>query len=119
MVAGELRKCPYSSDGVWFVNDQEWKVRPRTEEACHGGLRSNPKTVLAFLTRINLQQVGERYELQKLLGHGSFSSVCLAIDTFTGDKVPPPVRPCLHADVTLALQDKLIGSPHAWEGRHG
>lgn len=31
--------------------------------------------------------VGQRYELQKMLGSGSFSSVCQAIDTFTGEKV--------------------------------
>ncbi|CAL8464089.1 g3624 [Coccomyxa elongata] len=31
--------------------------------------------------------VGERYQLVKLLGHGSFSSVCLAIDSFTAEKV--------------------------------
>lgn len=32
-------------------------------------------------------QVGERYQLQKRLGSGSFSSVCLALDTSTGEKV--------------------------------
>lgn len=33
------------------------------------------------------QQVGERYELERLLGSGSFSSVCQALDTLTGERV--------------------------------
>ncbi|KAK9811255.1 hypothetical protein WJX72_000671 [[Myrmecia] bisecta] len=32
-------------------------------------------------------KVGERYDLQKLLGSGSFSSVCLAVDTVTDEQV--------------------------------
>eukprot|EP00884_Botryococcus_braunii_P021833 jgi/Botrbrau1/8333/Bobra.0081s0022.1 len=32
-------------------------------------------------------RVGERYELLKLVGSGSFSSVCLANDSLTGEKV--------------------------------
>ena len=49
-------------------------------------------------------QVGERYHLVKLLGHGSFSSVCLAVDSYTGDKV------FLHATTNLghALQPLLL-----------
>jgi len=31
--------------------------------------------------------VGERYELERLLGSGSFSSVCQALDTLTGERV--------------------------------
>ncbi len=38
-------------------------------------------------------QVGERYELQKLLGSGSFSSVCCCLDTVTGERVWPRPRP--------------------------
>ena len=34
-----------------------------------------------------LEQIGERYELERLLGSGSFSSVCQAVDTLTGEKV--------------------------------
>ena len=34
-----------------------------------------------------LIQVGDRYTLVKLLGHGSFSTVCLALDAFTEEKV--------------------------------
>ena len=45
------------------------------------------KEHLASFDRTLIHQVGERYQLQKLLGHGSFSSVCMAIDTFTSDKV--------------------------------
>lgn len=36
---------------------------------------------------INTIQIGERYELLKQLGSGSFSEVCLATDRSTGDKV--------------------------------
>lgn len=32
-------------------------------------------------------QVGTRYRLEKVLGYGSFSCVCLATDTQTGEKV--------------------------------
>ncbi|KAL4514063.1 hypothetical protein Ndes2526A_g09121 [Nannochloris sp. 'desiccata'] len=32
-------------------------------------------------------KVGQRYKLQKVLGYGSFSCVCLAIDTITGERV--------------------------------
>lgn len=32
-------------------------------------------------------QLGERYELVRLLGSGSFSSVCMCVDTVTGEQV--------------------------------
>jgi len=32
-------------------------------------------------------QVGERYELLRLLGSGSFSSVCMCLDIATGEQV--------------------------------
>ena len=32
-------------------------------------------------------QVGERYELLKVLGYGSYSAVVLALDRSTGEKV--------------------------------
>ena len=35
-------------------------------------------------------QVGERYVLEQLLGSGSFSSVCQALDTVTGERVSGP-----------------------------
>jgi len=41
------------------------------------------------LHRFCMMQVGDRYILVKLLGHGSFSTVCLATDAFTEEKVPP------------------------------
>lgn len=32
-------------------------------------------------------QVGSRYSLQKVLGYGSYSAVCLAVDRTTGERV--------------------------------
>lgn len=40
----------------------------------------NSKAVGHFL------QVGDRYKLLQLLGSGSFSSVCSAVDTLTGEQ---------------------------------
>lgn len=41
-------------------------------------------------------QVGERYVLERLLGTGSFSSVCQALDTVTGERVRPKESSCSH-----------------------
>ena len=38
------------------------------------------------LVRLNCQ-VGTRYKLERVLGYGSFSCVCLALDVVTGKKV--------------------------------
>lgn len=57
-------------------------------------------------------QVGERYEILKLLGTGSFSSVCLALDNFTGEKV----RAIMHKGLLFACMqfDLLILRAHAY-----
>lgn len=75
----DVVKCKYSS-GVFFVKDQEWKVRIRAI------LASCSSQVLSIATTMTLQ-VGERYELLHLLGVGSFSSVCCALDKHSGLKV--------------------------------
>lgn len=40
-------------------------------------------------------QVGERYELLKVLGYGSYSAVVLALDRSTGEKVRPLPLHCI------------------------
>lgn len=42
-----------------------------------------------------VMQVGERYKLVKLLGSGSFSSVCSALDSLTGEQARPKQRVCI------------------------
>ena len=84
--------------GVYFVNDAEWAVSAlptfhrhsegavlaratRTCKSLELGLSTvNSKAVWHFL------QVGDRYKLLQLLGSGSFSSVCSALDTVTGEQ---------------------------------
>ena len=56
-------------------------------------------------------QVGERYKLIKLLGHGSFSSVCLALDAYTDEKVCLKQCPTLHSR-SPALPHGLQSRPY-------
>lgn len=48
-------------------------------------------------------QVGPRYELEKFLGAGSFSRVCLAHDTVLGIKVPQSPQFVLHSHTPFSL----------------
>ena len=56
------------------------------------------RSFCCICTTILLIQVGDRYTLVKLLGHGSFSTVCLASDAFTEEKVPSVLWPDLPPD---------------------
>ena len=46
-----------------------------------------PCSVILPVSVAGCVQVGPKYKLEKYLGSGSFSSVCLALDTETGLKV--------------------------------
>ncbi|KAI7839130.1 hypothetical protein COHA_007133 [Chlorella ohadii] len=65
MAAGPVRKSPYEP-GLFFVSPE-----PGTTLQDHS----------------TQWQVGERYELLKVLGYGSYSAVVLALDRSTGEKV--------------------------------
>ena len=55
--------------------------------------------------------MGERYKLIKLLGHGSFSSVCLALDAFTDEKVCRMQCPTLHTRCSALPNNSLESRP--------
>ncbi len=76
-----VTKSPYEP-GVYFVRGQTWQVIRVSS------VLKTPSqwTQSDFQQRIRLQ-IGDRYELLKQLGTGSFSEVCLATDRSTGDKV--------------------------------
>ena len=78
-----VTKSPYEP-GVYFVRGQTWQVIRVSRVKCI----STPSqwTRSNFQQRVCLQ-IGDRYELLKQLGTGSFSEVCLATDRSTGDKV--------------------------------
>ena len=50
--------------------------------------------------RAHTLQIGERYELERLLGSGSFSSVCQAVDTLTGEMVTALSHRLSHHDIS-------------------
>eukprot|EP00803_Ostreobium_quekettii_P009627 evm.model.scf_446EXC.6 EVM.evm.TU.scf_446EXC.6 scf_446EXC:55715-62744(+) len=50
-------------------------------------IAASPHQEGLYFVRGQSWQVGKRYRLHKLLGSGSFSAVCLATDTQTGEKV--------------------------------
>jgi hypothetical protein len=56
---------------------------PDTSQTLHSARGS----VLCLAEVHEFLQVGDRYRLVKLLGHGSFSSVCMALDVYTEEKV--------------------------------
>ena len=61
------------------------------------------KSCLDLLPRL---QVGSRYRLLKVLGHGSFSCVTLAEDTWTGEHVRAHMHvhaACMHACMCLLV----------------
>lgn len=105
----KLRASPYEP-GVYFVGNQQWQVggqacrckrgrRRRNLDSCgrcllvhaacvdKGCLRICMIPVRPSLLCIVVDQVGSRYTLVRVLGTGSFSCVCLAIDTQTNEKV--------------------------------
>lgn len=63
-------------------------------------------------------QVGDRYKLEKVLGYGSFSCVCLATDTRTGEKVsegvawvgPSPLPSIVASHCSLACMHGPLSS---------
>jgi len=62
--------------------------------------------------------VGSRYSLQKVLGYGSYSAVCLAVDNTTGERVSPLPVPCSLRDEMVV--DSMLSMPcHAQRWMHG
>ncbi|KAK9800305.1 hypothetical protein WJX73_009498 [Symbiochloris irregularis] len=58
-----------------------------SEQHQSGEVRSSPQQKGVYFVKGQEWRVGERYELLDLLGNGTFSSVCRALDTLTGEQV--------------------------------
>jgi len=108
MTSGVVRSS--YTPGVYFVNDAEWAVRaPFTEHdvsmsagllpcvlghCAAPGMHCTCTVPSREACACAAAQVGERYQLVKLLGSGSFSSVCSALDAVTGEQARTR---CAHA----------------------
>jgi hypothetical protein len=114
MATSGIRKSPYEP-GLYFVDpepgttlqsigQQQWQVLPGRAPA-HVPTRPRPSRERDLLSA-RLLQLGTRYELLKVLGYGSFSAVCLALDKETGEKVrgrsssPPLPHPPICTDTS-------------------
>ena len=98
-----ITKSPYEP-GVYFVRGQTWQVT----RFVHRYSKSDTQVQKRVCNTLNVQ-IGERYELLKQLGTGSFSEVCSATDRSTGEKVKTPslsnqqlLAVCLHSMTTQA-----------------
>lgn len=103
--SGGIRQSAYEP-GLFFVpaepgttlqdHSTQWQVRgPQLgtsggmEAAAwrHGDCRSLPAAHTFSSHPHTTPQVGSRYTLLRVLGYGSYSAVCLAVDNETGEKV--------------------------------
>ena len=88
----QIKRSP-KDKGIYFVGDQEWRVCPGVTASCrhfHYRLKSShheQSSSIIFSSTYCTLQVGERYVLQRLLGTGTFSEVCAALDSITGETV--------------------------------
>ena len=106
-----FRKCSgiisvRAVDGLWNtdLSCDNWAAEPMLFASCWLSCSTwctctHPADLAHALS---LLQLGERYELVRLLGSGSFSSVCMCIDSVTGERVSSAVWGVLHRTATPA-----------------
>lgn len=90
---GGVEKLPYEGDGAFVVEGDMWKAscnHPPPSSSSHHPRKKKkpiPPADIVFPISVGWSQVGERYELLRSIGKGSFSVVCLARDNKTGEFV--------------------------------